>query len=277
MRYLFILIISGVLFGQDVLNLKSGESLEGVFYGKVGKDLVFQSLGDAETKKYPIWDVTSIKTVNMEYFYPFDILTKEEEEEEEKRNLEISPQNGLIIVGGMNLSNQTYEEDTDGMNIKYMNGYNLYVEGSFSIARFGVGINQRGVKLNQSETSMGMTVSADGEQNLNYLTIHFNYPLLIKEKEILFLGLQLGKGLRGEAKIKQSISGTGLFDGTNVDSYDIDAEDMDLEYGLFLGGDYIVNDKIGIRVSYFKGLSETVEDSKAKNNTISFSFFYSLK
>ena len=153
----------------------------------------------------------------------------------------------------------------------------LHVEGSFSIARFGVGINQRGVKLNQSETSMGMTVSADGEQNLNYLTIHFNYPLLIKEKEILFLGLQLGKGLRGEAKIKQSISGTGLFDGTNVDSYDIDAEDMDLEYGLFLGGDYIVNDKIGIRVSYFKGLSETVEDSKAKNNTISFSFFYSLK
>ena len=61
------------------MNFKSGESLEGVFYGKVGKDLVFQSLGDAETKNYPIWDVTSIKTGNNEYFHPFDILTKDEE------------------------------------------------------------------------------------------------------------------------------------------------------------------------------------------------------
>jgi len=189
----------------------------------------------------------------------------------------IFAQSGLIIMGGLNQSKQNIEEDAEGLEINYMNGYNLYVERSFGVARFGVGLNQRGVKLNQAVSDMGVTVSADGEQTLNYLTIHVNYPLLIKEKKILFLGLQLGKGLGGEAKIKQSISGSGLFDGTNVDSYDIDAEDMDLEYGLFLGGDYIVNEKIGIRVSYFKGLSETVEDSKAKNNTISFSFFYSLK
>ena len=65
-RFLPLLILTGLLFGQDVLNLKSGESLEGTFYGKVGRDLVFQSAGETETKEYPIWDVASIKTVNNE-------------------------------------------------------------------------------------------------------------------------------------------------------------------------------------------------------------------
>ena len=78
-RFLPLLMLTGLLFGQDVLNLKSGESYKGTFYGKLGKDLVFQSVGDTETKKYPIWDVASIKTGNNEYFHPFDILTKDEE------------------------------------------------------------------------------------------------------------------------------------------------------------------------------------------------------
>ena len=74
-HFLPLLILTGLLFGKDVLNLKSGVSLEGTFYGKVGRDLVFQSAGETETKEYPIWDVASIKTVNNEYFYPFDIPT----------------------------------------------------------------------------------------------------------------------------------------------------------------------------------------------------------
>jgi len=60
------------LFGQDVLTLKNGESFEGAFYGKVGENIVFKVEGETSTKKYSIWDVASIKTVNNEYFYPFD-------------------------------------------------------------------------------------------------------------------------------------------------------------------------------------------------------------
>ena len=63
----------------------------------------------------------------------------------------------------------------------------------------------------------------------------------------------------------------------SVDTEDIDAEDMDLEYGLFLGGDFMINKKIGIRASYFKALSEIVEDAKTKNNTLSISLLYHLK
>ena len=186
-------------------------------------------------------------------------------------------QSGLTVVGGLNQSKQTIEEDADDLDIDYMNGYNLYVERSFGVARFGVGLNQRGVKLNQEVSDMGVTVSADGEQSLNYLTLHAIYPYEIQEIITVFGGIQLGNGIGGEAKVKHIISGTGYLDGTTVETEDIDAEDMDLEYGLFLGGDYMINEKIGIRASYFKALSDIVEDAKTKNNTLSVSLLYHLK
>ena len=65
-------------------------------------------------------------------------------------------------MGGLNQSKQSIEEDAEGLGINDVNGDNLYVEMSFGIARFGVGLNQRGVKLNQEVSDMGVTVSADG-------------------------------------------------------------------------------------------------------------------
>ena len=70
-------------FGQDILNLKSGESFEGTFHEKLGRDILFKAVGDTTTKKYPIWDIETIVTKNWgELTYPFDIpidiLTKQE-------------------------------------------------------------------------------------------------------------------------------------------------------------------------------------------------------
>ena len=72
-RFLPLFMLTGLLFGQDVLNLKSGESLEGTFYGKLGKDLLFKASGDIITKKFPISDIESIETNNGEFSYPFEI------------------------------------------------------------------------------------------------------------------------------------------------------------------------------------------------------------
>ena len=187
----------------------------------------------------------------------------------------IFAQSGLTVVGGLNQSKQTIEEDADDLDINYMNGYNLYVERSFGVARFGVGLNQRGVKLNQEVSDMGITISVDGEQTLNYLTLHAVYPYAIQEKITVFGGVQLGKGLGGEANMKMSMSVLGETESSD-DSEDIDAEDMELEYGLFLGGDYMINEKIGVRASYFKGLSDIFEDVTTKNNTISVSLLFNI-
>ena len=182
---------------------------------------------------------------------------------------------GLTIVGGLNQSNQNIEEDSELIENNYISGYNLGIEKSFGIARFGVGLNQRGRKLDFEESFEELSISMNQELTLNYLTLHAVYPYEIQEKISIFGGVQLGKGLGGESMIKMSIS-TALFRNVNTfdESEDIDAEDMELEYGLFLGGDYMIYEKIGVRASYFKGLSDIVEDSKTKNNTISVSLLF---
>ena len=77
-HFLPLFILTGLLFGQDVLNLKSGESYTGTFYGKVGENIVFKVEGETSTKKYSINDVNTIVTKNGELTYPFDIPTKME-------------------------------------------------------------------------------------------------------------------------------------------------------------------------------------------------------
>jgi len=77
-HFLPLLMLTGLLFGQDVLILKSGESFEGAFYGKVGEDIVFKIEGETSTKKFPIWSVETIVTKNGELTYPFDIPTKKD-------------------------------------------------------------------------------------------------------------------------------------------------------------------------------------------------------
>jgi len=295
-RFLPLFILTGLLFGQDVLNLKSGESFEGTFYGKLGKDLVFQSVGDTETKKYPIWDVASIKTGNNEYFYPFDIPTVSSPEPTNK--LKISPQKGLTVFGGFNQSKFSHNDDDgpDNDDIYNMSGYNLTVEKSFGMVRFGVGLNQRGTKLKSEESTMLFSegleakITAEVEQTLNYLTLHAVYPYAIQEKITVFGGVQLGNGLGGDAKLKVSrkdavvgdldqmiIDMVGVWDYEEVDTEEVDAEDMELDYGLFLGVDYMINEKIGLRASYFKGLSDIFEESTIKNNTMSVSLLFSLR
>ena len=75
-RFLPLFILTGLLFGQDVLNLKSGESYKGTFYGKVGEDIVFKVEGETSTKMFSVYYVDSIQTKNGELTYPSDIPNK---------------------------------------------------------------------------------------------------------------------------------------------------------------------------------------------------------
>jgi len=75
-RFLPLFILTGLLFGQDVLYLKSGEFKKGVFIEKLGNDIVFQVEGKNIYTKYPIDIVEIIETNNRKYYYPFNIQKK---------------------------------------------------------------------------------------------------------------------------------------------------------------------------------------------------------
>ena len=69
--------LTGLLFGQDVLLHKSGEVYKGKYIGKVDEDIVFQIEERPSTNNFPINDVDIVITnrggIKVEYYYPFDI------------------------------------------------------------------------------------------------------------------------------------------------------------------------------------------------------------
>jgi len=73
-RFLPLLMLTGLLFGQDVLTLKNGESYKGTFIRRLGRSsVVFQVEGENDSTKFPMKDVAIIKTSDGEFTYPFDI------------------------------------------------------------------------------------------------------------------------------------------------------------------------------------------------------------
>ena len=77
-RFLPLLVLTGLLFGQDVLILKSGESYNGTFIRRLGRSsVVFQVEGENDSTKFPMKDVAIIKTgygfeLESELTYPFN-------------------------------------------------------------------------------------------------------------------------------------------------------------------------------------------------------------
>ena len=61
-HFLPLLILTGLLFGQDVLTHKSGKIYKGKYYGIVEQNIVFYVEGETSNKMFPIWEVTSIET-----------------------------------------------------------------------------------------------------------------------------------------------------------------------------------------------------------------------
>ena len=88
-RFLSLFILTGLLFGQDVLLHKSGKNYKGTFLGKVDEKIIFKIEGEKSNSAFSINDVDIVITsrggIKVELYYPFDIETKIEEDKSEYR------------------------------------------------------------------------------------------------------------------------------------------------------------------------------------------------
>ena len=74
-RFLPLLILNGLLFGQDVLTHKSGKIYKGKYFGIVEQNIVFYVEGETGNKMFPIREVTSIELESTKPIVTdFDIL-----------------------------------------------------------------------------------------------------------------------------------------------------------------------------------------------------------
>ena len=108
-RFLPLFILTGLLFGQDLLLLKSGKFYKGVFIDKVDENIIFNIEGDSIHTEISINDIDIIKTNSGEYYYPFDILTKEVFSQNTKSNVfnsNILPKNFVSKQEIINMSDE---------------------------------------------------------------------------------------------------------------------------------------------------------------------------
>ena len=82
-RFLPLFILSGSLFGQDVLLNKSGKNYNGALIGKDKSLIIFRLEGEKSNRVFSINDVDIIITNNIELYNPFDIGAKIEQHNSE--------------------------------------------------------------------------------------------------------------------------------------------------------------------------------------------------
>ena len=74
-RFLPLFILTGLLFGQDVLTHKSGKIYKGKYYGIVEQNIVFYVEGETGNRMFPIREVTSIELESTKPIVTdFDVL-----------------------------------------------------------------------------------------------------------------------------------------------------------------------------------------------------------
>ena len=75
-RFLPLLMLTGLLFGQDVLLLKSGKNYKGRYITKENDVIIFRLEGEKNISMFSINDVDIIMRSDGDLYYPFDIETK---------------------------------------------------------------------------------------------------------------------------------------------------------------------------------------------------------
>ena len=181
----------------------------------------------------------------------------------------IFAQSGLTVIGGYNMSRIKYNDADVSENIDIDNrgGFNIGIEKNTGSLIAGASIVQRGAEYEFD--LMGYEFS--GYDVYNYAALHVLYPIAMGTGLEGFGGLQAGFALGGETHIEAM---------GNTETEDIDADGFGIDAGLLVGASFMLNEKFGIRASYFLGLTDVAkdgaDDENYKNNTISLSALMKL-
>ena len=196
----------------------------------------------------------------------------------------LQAQNKLTIFGGVNSSQIKYNNNNinDRINISYRNGFNIGFE--YPISRFIAGASyiQRGSKLEDNTLlnigGVDYKININGYEVFNYLSAHIYYPISLTSKINSFMGLQFGSSLGGVSLTKLKFTD---YNSSQSDELKLKSKDFDMDIGLHIGADYMLNNNFGFRASYFLGMTDVkktlIDSLNYKNNTFNISAIYKVK
>ena len=173
----------------------------------------------------------------------------------------------LKIVGGLNFGSVRYNDKdiADNVDVSTKTGLIIGLETIGRPFNIGVAYVKRGAKYEVD--GLDLKVS----ESYNYLTGYLILPISIQKELSAFGGCQIGISLGGISEVE--LYGVS-------ESVDLEADDFNTDFGLLFGADYMLNPKIGVRASYYLGLSDVANgiesDYNFKNRGIAINFLYKI-
>ena len=173
----------------------------------------------------------------------------------------IFAQSGFTLTGGYNMSKIMFKDDNDpvgNLDHEYNGGFNIGLEKHAGNLIVGAGFLQRGSRLKDSSSFGSYIIRSD---LYNYGAAH------------LLFSTNLGYGFKGLGGIQAGLRLGGSSNpnvGTENSTGSVDPAALNFDAGLLLGANYMINERIGLRASYYLGLTDVPSDffynTNYKNN-----------
>jgi hypothetical protein len=211
-------------------------------------------------------------------------------------SIQVQGQIKFGVRAGMNLARMAIHNIPDGYDLKTFISFQTGGIAEYSINEVfalesGVLINGKGFKMEDKESSSGMTLKSTLTMTPVYLEIPVNASCKVnigKAYLLFFAGPYLGIGLAG--KVKLAFEATGLPNGVTLQSLGLDNATEELSYGTSEDNDLKRTDlgitmgagvgikRFQIRGQYGLGFSNLIpagqSDDYAKNRVIGISIVY---
>ena len=193
-------------------------------------------------------------------------------------------QNNITVFSGYNFSKIKYNQGNinDNINFNFHRAVNIGIEYRLPKIIAGFGYFQRGSGLSRATNlnigGIDYNIDISGHEIFNYLSAQLLYPYKLNQNIELFGGIQIAKAINGESLAKIKFTN---FNSSRSDIIELDSEDFNIDQGLKLGLNYMLNQKIGFRASYFAGLNDVrsnLNDSlNYRNKSFQISVLMNLK
>ena len=182
---------------------------------------------------------------------------------------------GLTIKGGYNTSKIRLNDESlsENIDIYFKNGFDIGIESGNEEWILGFSYLQRGSQVEfyveSYDTTGGYNVKSSDVYY--YGALHFLLITRLGSGIDGFGGVQTGFPLGGKASVETRM---------NNENSSIDADELGVDTGFLIGANFKINEYIGLRASYYMGLTDVAEgideDTNYKNNTLNFSLLINL-
>jgi len=166
-------------------------------------------------------------------------------------------QKNVTVFSGYNFSTIKYNQDNtnENVNFNFHRGLNIGIEYRFPKIIAGFGYFQRGSGLSRATKlnigGIDYNIDISGHEAYSYLSAYLFYPYRLNQSLEIFGGIQIGKSNDGESLAKLKFTD---FNSSRSDNIKLRSEDFNIDQGIKLGINYMINPKYGFRASYFSGL-----------------------